>query len=448
MIDHDSVRCALARCMRPTDTFADLFAERNVVGSYEIANGVSKDIQFRTYQGIGLRRASAFESHHVHTTDLSEQGLEALTGVLKHGRPLPPPPSNTIHIYDEDAAIKELGQVAWEVATEAAASGNIDVYVIARLFKQQVLIGCYDGVIREDIREYAAVRINVTARQGQKVRSSQRAIGARSADDLRIGDSHRQLARQTVEAALQRLDAIDAPSGEFPVILGPGGPATLLHEACGHPLEADLALHPKSAYYGLLNMRVAAPCVTLLDDPVAVPQAPIYTYDDEGEPAQPTVLIEQGILRNYLFDKRTGQAAGKRSNGHARRLSYAYPPLPRMSMTYIAPGESSPSDIIAETPQAILVHAISGGDTDMGSGRFNLQVSEAHLVERGRITAPLKGVVLSGRGPDVLQAIDRVGNDIMFVNHCYVCNKLNQFPLLVSIGQPTLRISTMSVWGG
>lgn len=450
MIEHDNVRGALAAIMGPTDTFADLFAERNVVGSYEIVSGKPKEVQFRAYQGIGLRRADAYGSRHVHTTDLSEQGLADLTRVLRHGRPLPLVSSNTSHMYDDDAAIEELGCVAREVAAEAerVASGDMQITVIARIFKQQVLIGCSDGFIREDLREYAAVRIDVTARQERKVRSSQRSIGARLTYDLRAGDGHLLLARQAVQAALERLEAIDAPSGDFPVILGPGGPATLLHEACGHPLEADLALHPKSAYHGLLNTRVAAPCVTLLDNPGAVSQAPVYAYDDEGEPAQPTFLIEKGILRSYLFDKRTAEAAGQHSNGHARRLSYAYPPLPRMSMTYIAPGENHPDEIIAETPRAILVNAISGGDTDMGSGHFNLQVNEAYLVEHGRITAPLKGVVLSGRGPDVLRAIDRVGNDITFVNHCYVCNKLNQFPLLVSIGQPTLRVSTMSVWGG
>lgn len=450
MIAYDSVRSALATLSGPAHLFSDLFAERNIVGAYEMANGVGKDVQFRAHQGIGLRVTNLHGTRHVYTSDLSEQGLEALTQTLRDNQPFRPPSAHTIHIHDTDVTLDDLKIVAHEVSETALAekAGNMDINVIARLFHQQVLIGCDDGGIYEDLRAYAAVRIDVIARQGRKVRSSQRAIGARVPGDLRKGDGHRSLARQAVQAALERLEAIDAPSGEFAVILGPGGPATLLHEACGHPLEADLALHPKSAYYGLLHTPVAAPCVTLLDSPGVVSQAPVYAYDDEGEPAQSTVLIEKGVLRNYLFDKRTAQAAGQHSNAHARRLSYAYPPLPRMSMTYIAPGESYPDEILAETPHGILVREISGGDTDMGSGRFNLQVNEAYLIEHGRITAPLKGIVLSGRGPDVLRAIDRVGNDTTFVNHCYVCNKLNQFPLLVSIGQPTLRVSNMRVWGG
>jgi TldD protein len=450
MIADDSVRRALATLSGPTHLFADLFAERTVVGAYEVLNGVGKDVQLRTRQGIGLRVTTAHGTRHVYTSDLSEQGLEMLTQTLQEHQPPRPPSSQTVHIHDEDASLADLKRVASEVSETALAekAGQTDINVIARMFKQQVQIGCEDGGIYEDLRAYAAVRIDVTVRQGRKVRSSQRAMGARWVSDLCEGDGHRALARQAMQAALRRLEAIDAPSGEFTVILGPGGPATLLHEACGHPLEADLALHPKSAYHGLLQTPVAAPCVTLLDSPGAVSHTPVYTCDDEGEPGQATVLIEKGVLRSYLFDRRTARAMGQRSNAHARRLSYAYPPLPRMSMTYIAPGESHPDEILAETPRGILVREISGGDTDMGSGRFNLLVNDAYLIEDGRITAPLKGIVLSGRGPDILRAIDRVGNDTTFVNHCYVCNKLNQFPLLVSIGQPTLRVSNMRVWGG
>lgn len=453
MIEHDHVRIALASVKGPQDMFADLFAERTVIGGYEIAKGICKDIQFQAHQGIGLRCAHPHGSRHVHTTDLSEEGLEALTHALRHddtpGNALPPP-SHTVPFPEEMDTAQELERITREAALEASAadSSDVDIAVATRFVRQRVLIGCTDGIMREDTREYASIRIDATVRQGRKVRTSQRTIGAQRVQDLCNGNAHRSLARQTIQAALERLDAINGPSGEFPVILGPGGPATLWHEACGHPLEADLALHPRSAYYGLLGTRVAAPCVTLLDHPAALSDAPVYAYDDEGELAQPTVLIEEGILRNYLFDKRTARVCGQASNGHARRLSYAYPPLPRMSTTYIAAGDSHPDEIIAETPRAILVHSISGGDTDMGSGRFNLQVNEAHLVEHGRVTAPLKGVMLSGRGPDVLRAIDRVGNDMAFMSHCYVCNKLTQFPLLVSVGQPTLRVSTLSVWGG
>lgn len=450
MIANQSVQRALATLAGPGHLLADLFAERTVIGAYEVLNGAGKDVQLRARQGIGLRVDDAEGTRYLSTSDLSEAGLQMLTRSMQEHQPPRPPGEQTGQLHDEDASLADLQRVAGEVSAAAMAEhvGQADVNVIARMFKQQVLIGCDDGSLAEDLRAYAAVRIDVTVRQGRKVRSSQRAMGARWVDDLRQGDGHRALARQAMQAALQRLEAIDAPSGEFPVILGPGGPATLLHEACGHPLEADLALHPKSAYHGLLHSQVAAPCVTLLDSPAALAHTPVYTYDDEGQPGQATVLIEQGILRSYLFDRRTARLLGQRSNAHARRLSYAYPPLPRMSMTYIAPGESYPAEILAETPRGILVQAINGGDTDMGSGRFNLQVNEAYLIENGRLTAPLKGIVLSGHGPDVLRAIDRVGNDTTFVNHCYVCNKLNQFPLLVSIGQPTLRVSNMRVWGG
>ena len=259
---------------------------------------------------------------------------------------------------------------------------------------------------------------------------------------------HRRLGAEAVTGALTRLEAVLAPSGEIPVVLAAGQPGTWLHETVGHGLEADHAANPGSAYHGRLGRRVAAAQITVIDDPTPAGQPPLYSVDDEGEAARRTVLIEDGVLRDRLYDWRTAQSAGLSSNGHGRRLDYSWPALPRTSATYVLPGRLSAEEIISDTSRGLLVVSVSGGDTDMGSGRFNLRVDEGYLIERGRVTAPITGATLSGRALDALRGVDRLGSDLEFVNLCLVCNKLEQFPMLVSVGQPTLRIAGLDVWGG
>lgn len=451
MIAHDLVRTTLATVLRPGDAFADLFAERMTQAIYEIVAGRVDNARVRSEQGVGIRRIGERSSQHVHLPDISELGLAALVAALRDSSmPTPimpvPPTQLTTSPVDEIVA---LGQAAAAEA-ERWCAGHSGTTVTTRVVvsSQAVLIGRSDGPIHEEVRDKAALHVEVVVRHERKVRKSRRSMGGQQIADLRADDRYLALARLPAEAALARLEAVAAPSGEMPVILGPGGPATLLHEACGHPLEADLAHHPGSAYYGSIGTRVAGPMVTVVDDPRAPDGAPLYHIDDEGVPAEATVLIERGILRDYLYDRRSAAQAGRATNGHARRLSYAYPPLPRMSTTYVQPGTLDPAEIIAATERGILVQSIAGGDTDMGSGRFNLQVDEGFLIEGGRISTPIRGAVLSGRGPEVLQAIDMVGNDCAFLSHGYLCNKLDQFPLVVSVGQPTLRVARMLVWGG
>jgi TldD protein len=451
MLDHELARSVVDKAMRPGDHFGDLFAEHFTHVVFQVRNGEVIKARHRTEHGVGLRRTGDTYSQHVHTCDLSEEGLFSLVAALQEGgRPKRSIPGG-ISEQPDILPLDDMIGVAREAANEArlrSASPQAEITAQIVATRRSILIGRSDGKVLEEIRYQCALHVDVVVRKGNKVRHCQRSVGARMVSDLRIAEQHLATAREAAIAAPYRLEAISAPSGELTVILAPGGPATLLHEACGHPLEADLAHHPASAYHGCLGTRVAAPMVTLIDDPRASASAPMYHVDDEGESAEATVLIEKGILRNYMFDRRTAHVEGHASNGHGRRLSYAYPPLPRMSTTYIASGESSPADIIAETKKGILVQSIRGGDTDMGSGRFNLEVGEGWLVENGRVTAPIRGAVLSGRGPDVLRAIDRVGNDCQFLHFYYLCNKLDQFPLVVSVGQPTLRISKMLVWGG
>lgn len=453
MFDYELVRATLAAVLRPGDAFADLFAEQSTYVLYTATNGESS-MRTRVEQGVGIRRVESGHtvSRHVHAPELSEETLGRLARSLRDEENVSRPPRCTAPaVPPVDIPYEALQRLVKETTTEAQRAPGTQFQAQAtasvRAVWRTVLVASSDGRVCLEERAYATLQVEVVIRHERKVRKSRRFTGASRLTDLWQDHRHLLLAREASENALYQMEAVPAPSGEMAVILGPGGPAVLLHEACGHALEADLALQTGAAYHGCLGERVAAPAITLIDDPAPSHGAALYHIDDEGSQAEPTILIEQGILRNYLYD-RCRAAPGQTSNGHARRLSYAYPPLPRMSTTYVAPGRDSAEEILAGTKKGILVRSILGGDTDMGSGRFNLQVEEGYLVENGRVIAPIGGAMLSGHGPQVLRSIDRVGNDCQFLNYGYTCNKLDQFPLVVSVGQPTLRVSQLYVWGG
>ena len=416
-----------------------------------------QEIRLRTRRGLGLRRAGAGRSRHVHTPDLSPAGLRSLVSALRSGEVAEPLPERACPNGAEGAEgadldglpVRRMAGVAEQAAAELERAGGPPVRGRAaiRVVRQHVLVATSEGRIAEERREYWSVRADAVARSGQKVRRSRRVQGARSLDDLCCGGAHLMLAAEVAAAALTRLDAVEGPSGELAVILAPGRPATLFHEVVGHGLEADHAAHPASPFRNRLGEVVAAPCVSVVDDPAPPGQPPLYSFDDEGQPGEATVLIEQGRLCALLHDRRTAAAQGARPNGHGRRLDHTRPALPRASATHVLAGDATAEEILAATPRGLLVVSTSGGDTDMGSGRFNLHVDEGWLVEGGRLTAPIAAASLSGSAREVLQSIDLVADDPAFVNLSYVCNKLEQFPLLVSVGQPTLRVRSLMVRG-
>lgn len=450
MLDNDFVCSTLASIRQSGDELADLFAERSTQVIYEMTAHDTHDMRIRVEQGVGLRRVREGRTQYYHTPYLSEKGVEELAKRMHRETP-------TFYTFDNIEApaidalpVYEMKRTASEAALEAEKELHTypSAQVITRIVAnwQTVLIGCTDGSVLLEERHHAALHVEVLIREQKKVRRGKRSFGATPLGALSKDNRHLRIAREAAEAAITKMEAVKVTSGEMPVILSSGGPGVLLHEACGHALEADLACQPGSAFHGFLGKRIASSHVTVIDDPCADPDTPLYSFDDEGEDAQPTVLIEQGILRNYLYDRRC--ALPHHSNGHGRRLSYKYPPLPRMSTTYVATGTSSLQEMLAATPRGIFVQSISGGDTDMGSGRFHLQVEEGYLIEQGNITAPVQGLILSGSGPDVLSSIDYVGDHCEFQHYCYLCNKLDQFPLVVSVGQPALRVAKLYVWGG
>lgn len=304
-----------------------------------------------------------------------------------------------------------------------------------------------DGELSADVRPLVRLNVNVIAEQQQR-RESGSAGGGGRIDYLTFLQADRGLefAREAVRQALVNLDAIDAPAGTMPVVLGPGWPGVLLHEAVGHGLEGDFNRKGVSAFSGRIGERVAAPGCTVVDDGTLTGRRGSLTIDDEGTPTQCTVLIEDGILRGFIQDKLNAKLMGVKPTGNGRRESYSHLPMPRMTNTYMLAGQHDPQAIIASVEKGLYAVNFGGGQVDITSGKFVFSASEAYLIENGKITRPVKGATLIGSGPEVLTRVSMVGNDLKLDTGVGVCGKEGQ-SVPVGVGQPTLKIDSMTVGG-
>jgi TldD protein len=310
-----------------------------------------------------------------------------------------------------------------------------------------VLVAASDGTLAADIRPL--VRLNVTAIAEQAGRREQgRAGGGARAGYGYFVEQDRALAwaREAARQALVNLEAEDAPAGEMTVVLGPGWPGVLLHEAIGHGLEGDFNRKGTSAFSGRIGQCVAAPGVTVVDDGTLAGRRGSLNVDDEGTPTQRTVLIEDGILRGYLQDRLNARLMGATPTGNGRRESYAHIPMPRMTNTYMLAGPHDPGEIIASVERGLYAVNFGGGQVDITSGKFVFSASEAYLIEGGKVTRPVKGATLIGSGPDVLTRVSLVGNDLELDAGVGTCGKEGQ-SVPVGVGQPTLRIDSITVGG-
>lgn len=318
------------------------------------------------------------------------------------------------------------------------------------------LSGCYEvvmvadmhGRMIADIRPLVSVNVSVIVEDKQGRRES-----ARSGGGGRVAYSYftekdiaLSYARDAVREALINLDAQPAPAGTMPVVLGPGWPGVLLHEAVGHGLEGDFNRKGLSAFSGCLGQQVAAPGVTVVDDGTLKDRRGSLTVDDEGTPSQCTTLIENGVLVNYMQDKLNAKLMGMQSTGNCRRESYAHMPIPRMTNTYMLAGQYDPKEIIQSVERGIYAVNFGGGQVDITSGQFVFSASEAYLIEHGKITTPVKGATLIGNGPEVMKKISMIGNDLALDKGIGVCGKDGQ-SVPVGVGQPTLKIDALTVGG-
>jgi TldD protein len=310
-----------------------------------------------------------------------------------------------------------------------------------------LLIAASDGTLSADVRPLVRLNVSVVAEHGGRRESGTAGGGGRFGynwfieEDRALGFAH-----EAVRQALVNLESIPAPAGTLTVVLGPGWPGILLHEAIGHGLEGDFNRKGTSAFTGRIGERVASPQCTVVDDGTLAERRGSLNVDDEGTPGQCTVLIEQGILKGYMQDKHNAHLMGAAPTGNGRRESYAHRPMPRMTNTYMLAGSYAPEEIIASVDRGLYAANFGGGQVDIVNGKFVFSASEAYLIENGKVTRPVKGATLIGNGPEVLTRVSMVGSDLKLDTGVGTCGKEGQ-SVPVGVGQPTLRIDGLTVGG-
>jgi TldD protein len=310
-----------------------------------------------------------------------------------------------------------------------------------------VLIANSEGHLAADVRPLVRFNVSVIVEQNGRREQGYAGAGGRiTLPELVAADKPLALAREAVRQALVNLDAVPAPAGPMTVVLGPGWPGILLHEAIGHGLEGDFNRKGTSAFAGRIGERVASELCTIVDDGTLSKRRGSLNIDDEGTATQCTTLIENGVLKGYLQDKMNARLTGTQSTGNGRRESFAHITLPRMTNTYMRPGKTPPEEILASVQKGIYAVNFGGGQVDITSGKFVFSASEAYLIENGKVGAPIKGATLIGNGPDVLTRVSMVGNDLKLDDGVGTCGKEGQ-SVPVGVGQPTLRVDGLTVGG-
>ncbi len=312
---------------------------------------------------------------------------------------------------------------------------------------ETILVAATDGTFAADVRPLVRLNVNVIAEQGGRREQGSDGGGGRfNYSELIENNSWQRIADEAVRQALVNLESGPTPAGTMTVILGPGWPGILLHEAVGHGLEGDFNRKGTSAFTGRLGEKVAADCVTVVDDGTIERRRGSLTVDDEGTPTEQTVLIENGVLKTYMQDKLNARLMNMPPTGNGRRESFAHLPMPRMTNTFMLPGKYEADEIIASVDRGLYAVNFSGGQVDITSGQFVFSASEAYLLENGKITRPVKGATLIGNGPDAMTRVSMVGNDLKLDAGIGVCGKEGQ-SIPVGVGQPTLRIDGLTVGG-
>lgn len=440
---------------------ADLYFQSSYSESWVLEDGIIKGGSYNIDRGVGVRAMSGEKTGFAYSDDIIvpalEQAAQAARSISKQGGHqaikswqrtpghelyLPINPLNSLNENDKIALLQRVDAYARQQDPRV-----IQVSVNLAAEYETVLIMASDGHLAADVRPLVRLNVSVVVEQNDRREHGYAGGGGRFdyqyflQDDLALG-----YAREAVRQAIVNLSAIDAPAGTMPVVLGPGWPGVLLHEAVGHGLEGDFNRKGTSVFSGRMGQMVASPLCTVVDDGTLPNRRGSLNVDDEGVPTQCTVLIENGVLKNYIQDKRNARLMGMQSTGNGRRESYAHVPMPRMTNTYMLPGKSTPEEIIASVKKGIYAVNFGGGQVDITSGKFVFSASEAYLIENGKITTPVKGATLIGNGPEVLTRVSMVGNDLQLDTGIGICGKEGQ-SVPVGVGQPTLKVDALTVGG-
>jgi len=458
-IDWNAAETILADAARGADD-AELFVEDSRSESFLWDDGRLKSASYDAAQGFGLRVVSGERAGYGHAsvleTDAIARAAEAAASVKRGGAAsLDAAPARTNRKLYQDIDPLEAPMftdktaLLAEIDAYARAKDPRVVQVAATLAgsRRGVTVLRPDGARYEDARPLVRVNVSVTVERDGRRESGSAGAGGREGYDVFIRPERwKALADEALRIALVNLDAVPAPAGEMDVVLGPGWPGVLLHEAVGHGLEGDFNRKGTSAFAGKLGERVAAPGVTVIDDGTFEDRRGSLTIDDEGTPSGRTVLIENGVLKGYLQDRMNARLMSVAPTGNGRRESYAHRPMPRMTNTFMAAGEHDPGEILANLKRGVYAVNFGGGQVDITSGKFVFQCTEAYLVENGRIVSPIKGATLIGDGPSALTRVTMVGNDLKLDEGVGTCGKGGQ-SVPVGVGQPSLYITGLTIGG-
>jgi len=461
-IEPDALQRLLGTMLSAQVDYADLYFQYSRHEAWSLEEGQVKSGSHNIEQGVGVRAVSGEKTGFAYSDDIVLPALQdaaaAARAIARHGgearAPVALRAGPALQLYgplDPLASLADDAKVRLLESVEAEAR-RLDPrvkQVMASLagVHEAILVVRSDGLLAADIRPL--VRLSVTVIVEQNGRREQGTAGGGGRYNYQYFlDSDRALtyAREAVHQALVNLDAVDAPAGTMKVVLGPGWPGILLHEAIGHGLEGDFNRKGTSAFAGRVGQRVASKYCTVVDDGTLPNRRGSLNIDDEGTPTQNTVLIENGILKGYMQDTLNARLMGVAPTGNGRRESYAHLPMPRMTNTYMLAGPHDPREIIASVDKGLYAVNFGGGQVDITSGKFVFTASEAYLIENGKVTRPVKGATLIGNGPDVLTRVTMVGTDLQLDSGVGTCGKDGQ-SVPVGVGQPTLLIDGLTVGG-
>ncbi len=458
-MDRPKVERIVADALHGADD-GELFMEYRQSESFSFDDGRMKNAAYDTSQGFGLRSVSNEATGYAHASELSESAIERAADTVravrsgKGGEMSVAPNGTNRNLYTD---VNPLSEVPFDVKVklmeqmDAYARGIDDrirqVSVSLTGSWQAVQIIRADGRRAADIRPLIRLNASVVAAKGDRMEAGSHGVGGRIAYAHWLEPENWQaVIDEAFRQALVNLDAIDAPAGDMPVVLGPGWPGVMLHEAVGHGLEGDFNRKKTSAFSGLMGQQVASKGVTIVDDGTLGDRRGSLTIDDEGTPTEYTTLIEDGILTGYMQDRMNARLMGVAATGNGRRESYAHQPMPRMTNTYMLGGDMDPQEIVSSVKRGIYAVNFGGGQVDITSGKFVFSATEAYMIEDGKVGPAVKGATLIGNGPEAMKRVSMIGNDMALDSGVGTCGKGGQ-GVPVGVGQPTFKIDSLTIGG-
>lgn len=464
-LDLSALEKAMGLIHHHDNDFSDLYFQSSQHESWVLEDGIIKEGSYNIERGVGVRAISGEKTGFAYSDDISP---EALTKACTAARTIAPS-GGKLKVQGLQAGqfAQRYGAdnplLGMEDAEKIALLKAVDEYIRAQEpginqvvvslsgVYEEILVAASDGTLATDIRPLVRLNCSVLLENGDRRERGSAGAGGRHSYAFFMADEdgrphYQQLADDALHMARVNMQAVASPAGAMPVVLGNGWPGVLLHEAVGHGLEGDFNRKGASTFSSRMGQQVAAKGVTVVDDGTLENRRGSLSVDDEGTPTQHNVLIEDGVLTGYMQDKHNARLMGVKPTGNGRRESYAHLPMPRMTNTYMLAGQYDPQEIIATIERGIYAPNFAGGQVDITSGKFVFSSAEAYLIENGKITAPVKGATLIGNGPEVMQKISMIGNDVALDKGVGVCGKDGQ-SVPVGVGQPTLKIDELTVGG-